>query len=332
MLDPSMGEHRSHATSPDRGSDARIDAFSPGSKPEAGSVEVIAPAGPVHAQRVRRGLAHVRRELGEPTLSANLERRCGYFAGADEERLAALRRALRDDRSRVLWAARGGYGCTRLLARLEPEPLRARPKLIVGFSDLTALLCWAWTRAGAVGIHGPVIGQLDELRPEDLERLWSLLAGELPPPLFVEDEATSLHGGRVEGRLFVANIEVLRSLIGTPFMPELRGSILALEEVGERPYRIDRALTHLLDAGCLRGVAGVAVGDLHGCVEPEDGGSQGWTAQEVVAERLARLGVPTLIGLPFGHHPRRNAALGFGVLARLDVEQGSLEQLTPVAI
>jgi len=291
---------------------------------------VIASSGPVDSDRLQRGLAHVRRRFGEPGLAANLTHRTGYFAGDDGERLAALDLALRDDRVDLLWAARGGYGATRLLARLDPAVLRRAPKLLLGFSDVTALLCWAYVHAGVPSIHGPVVAQLDELPEHDRERLWDLLAGELPPPLLADDHSVSLAGGRVEGPLIAANLEVLRSLIGTPHMPSLAGAILAIEEVGERPYRIDRALTQLLDSGSLRKLAGVVVGDLHGCIEPEHGGSQGWTAAEVIEDRLARLGVPVLTGLPFGHAPGRNASLGFGVRARLDADQGSLEQLEPV--
>ncbi len=292
---------------------------------------MFASSGPVHPDRLRRGLAHVRRRFGEPHLAANLERRSGYFAGDDGERLAALDHALRDDRAQLLWAARGGYGAARLLGRLDPELLRRAPKLLVGFSDITALLCWAWVHARVPSIHGPVVAQLDELPEHDRERVFDLIAGELPDPLVADERSAALHGGRVEGTLIPANLEVLRSLIGTPHMPALDGAILALEDVGERPYRIDRALTQLLDSGSLRGVAGVAVGDLHACVEPDNGGSRGWTADEVLEDRLARLGVPVLTGLGFGHAPGRNAALGFGVRARLDADQGSLEQLEAVS-
>jgi muramoyltetrapeptide carboxypeptidase len=297
-----------------------------------GWVHVVAPSGPVDLDRTRRGLAHLRQRLGAPTLASNLERRQGYFAGDDAERLAALDSALRDDRVGVIWAARGGYGATRLLGRLDAALLRARPKLLVGFSDVTALLCWAFVQGNAPGIHGPVVAQLDDLGEEDRDRLWDLLEGELPVPLLADESSTVLHGGRVDGRLIAGNLEVLRALIGTPYMPTLAGAILAIEEVGERPYRIDRALTQLIDSGALRGIAGVVVGDLHGCVEPEDGRSKGWSALEVCEERLARLGIPVLIGLPFGHVPGRNAALGFGVRARLDAEQGVLEQLEPLPI
>jgi muramoyltetrapeptide carboxypeptidase len=298
----------------------------------SGWVHVIAPSGPVDLDRVRRGLGHLRQRFGAPSLAANLEQRAGYFAGDDGERIAALGLALRDERAGIIWAARGGYGVTRLLARLDPELLRARAKLFVGFSDITALLCWAFVHGRVPGIHGPVVAQLDELGQPDRERLWDLLDGELPEPLLADEHSTTLHGGRVEGPLIAGNLEVLRTLIGTAHMPSLQGAILAIEEVGERPYRIDRALTHLLDSGALRGIAGVVVGDLHGCTEPEHGGSRGWTAQEVCEDRLARLGVPVLLGLPFGHVPGRNAALGFGVRARLDADQGALEQLEPLPI
>jgi muramoyltetrapeptide carboxypeptidase len=295
-----------------------------------GSIHVIAPSGPVDEDRLRRSLPYLRERCRTPTLATNLGLREGYFAGDDALRLQALELALRDDRAEVVWAARGGYGVTRLLDRLDPGPLRERGPLLVGFSDVTALLCWAWVSAELASIHGPVVAQLAELPEDDRRRLCTLLDHELPEPLIAEDDASVLTGGRVEGRLIAGNLEVLRSLIGTPFLPSLDGAILAFEEVGERPYRIDRALTQLLASGALRGVRGVAVGQLHRCREPEDGGSQGWSAREVVEERLARLGVPVVIGLPFGHAPDRNAALGFGVRARLDADQGALEQLDPV--
>ncbi len=296
----------------------------------AGSIHVVAPSGPVALDRLQRSLAYLRQRCPQPTLAANLAVREGYFAGPDSLRLQALQLALRDDRAEVIWAARGGYGVTRLLDRLDPGPLRERAKLLVGFSDITALLGWALTTCELASIHGPVVAQFAELSEDDRQRLWTLIDGEIPEPLIAEADASVLHGGRVEGRLIVGNLEVLRSLIGTPFLPSLNGAILAFEEVGERPYRIDRALTQLLASGALRGVRGVAVGQLHQCSEPETGGSQGWSAREVIEDRLGRLGVPVVIGLPFGHAPGRNAALGFGVMARLDADQGALEQLEPV--
>lgn len=294
-----------------------------------GRAHVVAPSGPVPAERFDRGLKVLRRALPlDYCLGANLLEQQGYLAGPDAARLDALHTAFADAGASMVICARGGYGATRLLPSLDPSALSAHPKVIVGFSDVTALLCWALVRAGVPSIHGPVITQLSTLRPDHVDRLVSLLQGEVPPPL-VAETATVLHGGTVEGRLIAGNLEVLRALVGTRFWPSLDGCVLALEEVGERPYRIDRSLTHLIAAGALRGVRAVIVGQLVGCEEPEDG-HIGPSAHEVVVERLRTLGVPVVTGFPFGHERTDNAPLPFGTMARLHADDGTLEFLEPV--
>jgi len=292
-------------------------------------VRVIAPSGPVAVERFERGLKVLRRRIDLEVIHAeNLLEQDGYFAGTDAQRLRATHDAFADPEAVAVLCARGGYGATRLLPALDPERLRAAPKPIVGFSDITALLCFAWSRAGVVGIHGPVITQLSALADEDVDRLVDMLRGEVPAPL-VADQGTALHGGTVEGPLVAGNIEVLRSLVGTRFLPSLAGTILALEEVGERPYRIDRALTHLLQSGALRGVRGILVGQLHECEEPATG-NLGPSAAAVVHERLATLGIPVVTGFSFGHDSHRNTALPFGTMVRLAADQCTLEMLEPV--
>lgn len=299
---------------------------------------MVAASGPVPEDRLERGLGVLRRSFAareagselEVVEAPNLRTRRGYFAGDDEARLAGVRAAVLDEEAAAIWCGRGGYGATRLLPRLDATALRSRGSTapFVGFSDVTALLCWAWTAAGVRGVHGPVLAQLGELPEADVERCLELVRGEVPMPLEADGEASMvLCGGTVEGPLIVGNLEVLRSLVGTPWFPELDGAILGLEDVGERPYRIDRALTQLLTSGVLRGVRGIVVGQMHGCVEPERGGSQGATAPEVIAERLGRLGVPVVTGFGFGHAPRRNAALPFGVRVRLHADDGVVEIL-----
>jgi muramoyltetrapeptide carboxypeptidase len=292
-------------------------------------IHVVAPSGPVAAERLARGIKVLRRALrADVVVADNVHEQDGYFAGSDAVRLAALHLALADAESDAIICARGGYGATRLLGALDPERLRAQPKPIVGFSDITALLCWARVRAGVASIHGPVVTQLASLPPDDIDRLVDLLEGRVPPPLTAEPGMV-IGGGTVEGPLIVGNLEVLRSLVGTRFMPSLQGAVLGLEEVGERPYRIDRALTHLLSSGALRGVRGVIVGRLDGCEEP-DGGLIGPTAAEVVVERLGTLGVPVVTGFEFGHGTSRNAALPFGGAVRLHADDCTLECLEPL--
>jgi muramoyltetrapeptide carboxypeptidase len=293
-------------------------------------VRVIAPSGPIPVERFDTGLRVLRRRIDlDVVLAPNLLEQDGYFAGNDAVRLAAVHEALGDAETRAVLCARGGYGATRLLGALDPERLRRQPKLLVGFSDVTALLCWAWVRAEVTSIHGPVVAQLAGLADEDIDRLLELLGGGVPMPLHA-DAGEAIAGGSVEGPLVAANLEVLRSLVGTRFMPSLAGTVLAIEEVGERPYRIDRALTQLLSSGALRGVRGVAVGQLLRCEEPEDG-NVGPSAHEVVIERLRTLGVPVVTGFPFGHDSARNAALPFGARVRLDADACAIEFLEPVA-
>jgi len=272
----------------------------------------------------------LRRHLDLDLLIAdNIHEQEGYFAGSDGLRLSCLHHALGDPEARAILCARGGYGATRLLGALDPGRLREHPKLLVGFSDITALLCWAWVCAGLPSIHGPVITQLSTLGPDDIQRLVDLLCGEVPAPLEAS-EGTVIHGGTVEGPLIAGNLEVLRALVGTRAMPSMSGAILAIEDVGERPYRLDRALTHLLSAGALRGIRGVAVGQLAGCDEPE-GGLYGPSGLQVVVERLSTLGVPVVTGFPFGHGTEHNAALPFGARVRLAADDCTMLFLEPVA-
>lgn len=293
-------------------------------------VHVVAPSGPVPADRLGTGLA-VLRDLvpGEISLAPNLTMRAGYFAGDDRARLAALQVALADPTIDAVVCARGGYGMTRLLPLLDPARLAAAPKLLLGFSDITGLLAWSLAQVGLASVHGPVVAQLATLCADDRERLALLLRGEDPGSLSAETGAI-LHGGVVEGPLFAGNLEVLRSLLGTRAFPDLSGCVLALEEIGERPYRIDRILTQLLTSGALRGVRGVAVGQLVACDEPETGNPDSPTAEEVVLERLGVLGVPVVTGFPFGHSSDRNAALPVGSVVRLDAEHAALTMLEPL--
>ena len=292
-----------------------------------GRVHIVAPAGPVPAERLEKGIRVLRRCIDvECVRSANIHDQSGYFAGDDRTRVAALHEAFRDPEATAIICARGGYGLTRILGSLDPELLRRHPKVVIGFSDITALLCWVSSRVGLHSIHGPVATQLSTLSQRDVDRLVGMALGEIPAPLEAT-EGTTVHGGKVTGTLVAGNLEVLRSLLGTRFFPALDGTILAIEEVGERPYRIDRTLTQLLSAGALRGVRGIAVGQL---MTPSESNDVGPTATEVVVERLSTLGIPVVLGFGFGHDEFHNAAIPFGTPAELDADNGTLTCLEPV--
>jgi len=283
------------------------------------TVRLVAPSGPVPRAELDAGIA----ALGDRyrlRFDGRLFESEGFLAGPDEHRLAELDAALRDTEARAIVMARGGHGLLRLLPFLDPALLRAAPKPVVGFSDGTALLAFA-ARAGVAAIHGPVVTQLGRLPADDRSALGRLL--EDPAPGLLCEGLTLLVPGRARGPLLGGNLEVFSRLLGTPHLPDLGGAVLVLEDLGERPYRVDRLITHLDLCGVFGAVAGVVVGDFSGCVEPEATRGSMPTAEEVLCERLGRLAIPVATGAPVGHGAR-NRALPYGTLVDLDSRSGTL--------
>lgn len=229
-----------------------------------------------------------------------------YLAGEDAERATALVDASRSGAD-ILWMGRGGYGGARSLAHLAVAPC---PLPLWGFSDGTALL-GHWVGQGWPCWLAPPIVQITRLDGSSRERLARALAGEIAP----FDELVALVPGRARGALAGGNLAVLASLVGTPHMPRLAGSILVLEDLGEVAYRIDRMLHQLLFAGAFAGVLGVVLGTFTGVST-----SEARLVERSLAGFFSRLGLPCAGELPVGHGDR-NAPLplGRGWLATLEV-------------
>jgi muramoyltetrapeptide carboxypeptidase len=290
-------------------------------------IRVEAPSSPFPEDKLKAGVARLKDAGHEVDLSAAVLRgRHAYLNGSDDERRRSLLEALRADVD-VIWLARGGYGLTRILPQLSLE-LPFRAPTVIGFSDASAL--FAHVRASGARVpcvHGPLATTI-AAEPEEtfqhalavLERrargrLWPTLAREGRRPL------------SVEGWLFASNLCVLTHLVGTASMPRLDGAVVVLEEIHERPYRIDRMLTQLLHSGALHGVRAVIVGHLTGCEEPmPQGGARvpAPTPASVFEERLQSAGIPVVTGLEVGHQPP-NWALPLG--ARVRVTESSLQLL-----
>ena len=285
-------------------------------------VRVIAPSGPVPKEAFAAGL-EVLRARYDVRHDDGVFAREGYLAGSDERRLAELTAALADRDARAIVMARGGYGLMRLLPFVDAGALVANPRPIVGFSDGTALLAFA-ARAGVASIHGPVVTQLGNLATGDQRALFERL--ETPGPSLLLDGLEGLIPGRVRGPLVGGNLEMFSRLIGTPYLPDVSGAILFFEDLGERPYRIDRLISHLDLAGLFSAASAVVVGDFSGCREPEATREGSPTADEVLMERLGRLPIPFAIGGAFGHGTR-NRALPYGTLCELDTTTGTLTAL-----
>ncbi|MGC4122447.1 MAG: LD-carboxypeptidase [Myxococcales bacterium] len=215
--------------------------------------------------------------------------------------------------TRAVFCARGGYGAMRLLAKLTLPKIH---KPLVGFSDVTALH-GAMQAAGRVSVHAPVVTHLGALGASAAEPLFELL--ERPGARPVLRGRPVVEGRPVEGPVVGGNLSVLTRLIGTPFMPPLDGAILFFEDVGERPYRLDRMWQHLALSGAFSRLRGIALGEFEDCGEPKGG----WTAEEVLGDLARATGLPCVIGLPVGHG-RANQPFPLGARARLDSAAGTL--------
>ncbi|WP_242394943.1 S66 peptidase family protein [Anaeromyxobacter oryzisoli] len=280
-------------------------------------VRVIAPSSPFDPEQLARGVEVLERRLGLVVRRRDdLGARRGYLAGDDARRLAEWREAVADPDARAIFCARGGYGAMRLLPAIDPAPLLARPKLVVGFSDLTAIHA-ALNRAGLATVHGPVLTQLGRAPDAAVAHLEALLrraapaaSSGAPPPGAGLSGTGTIRPGRAAGPLLGGSLTLLAHLCGTRWLPELRGAILLLEDVGEKPYRLDRYFTQLRLAGALDGVAAIALGQFPGCDTPDLRGA------DVVRELAAGLGVPAIEGLPAGHEDA-NFAVPLGARATL---------------
>jgi muramoyltetrapeptide carboxypeptidase len=278
-------------------------------------VAVIAPASGFERGAFEAGLALIGSRYHAEHGSGVFERH-RYLAGSDARRLAELTAALADPDIRAVFCARGGYGATRLLGRLGPHPPVGPAKLLVGFSDITALHLWLQAN-GRASIHGPVLTQLARLPESTRERLFGLLESKVPAPALA-GTATYV-GGAAEGPLLGGNLSVLTRMLGTPFMPPLDGAILLLEDQGERPYRLDRMWTHLQLAGVFERVRGIALGSFTSCEEQD----APYSGADVLRELAESTRLPCAAGFPVGHG-EVNEPVPLGARVRLDADSARL--------
>lgn len=293
-------------------------------------VAVLAPASPIDRDAFDRGVTELR-ELGfEPVFDERALASTGYLAGSAAERAAAFQQAWDDPDVAGIVAVRGGYGSAQLLPLLDAAALRRTAKPVLGCSDLTALLAYLTTGCGVVGFHGPMLVTL--ARGEDGYDRASLLGclavpaplGALRPP-----GVEAVRGGTARGTLLGGTLTLLAASLGTPFAfspPE--GYVLFLDDVGERPYRIDRMLTQLRQSGLLRAASAVVLAEFPDCRD-----AAGRDARSVCGELLADFRGPVLFGFPSGHTSGPALTLPFGVTVTVaaDANPGLIVEEAAVA-
>jgi len=285
-----------------------------------GTLGLAAPGGPVDPERVAAGEALLRKAGFRTWRRDDLTAQRGYLAGDDERRAEELMQLVSDPEIDGIVCARGGYGCDRILPRLDAAAVRAAAKPLVGYSDVTALLLWQQCCAGLAGFHGPMLEHGGELDEAALEALLAQLTGQVALPVVLSGEGRG--GGCSEGTLVGGSLTLVSASLGTPWEIETEGAILLLEEVNEQPYRVDRMLQQLRAAGKLEAAVGIGFGDLSTCVGDRYGASVG----QVIEEMVEALELPCATGLPFGH-TRSNATWPVGGRATIDGGAGVLRIL-----
>jgi muramoyltetrapeptide carboxypeptidase len=267
---------------------------------------------------------------------AHLLARRGYFAGTDEQRAADLNAMFADPEVRAIQCVRGGWGSARLLSLLDWQAIARNPKILLGYSDITALLLALHAKTGLVTFHGPVglsqwnpfsVGYikrvLQDAEAVTFENLKEIDEDDLT---VVENRVQTLRPGTARGRLLGGNLTVLTSLVGSDYLPDWNGCILFLEDVEEAPYRIDRMLTQLRLAGILQKARAVIWGNCTGCRPGEGYGSL--TITDVLQDHLLSLGVPVWSGAMIGHIDRQ-FTLPVGLEVEVDATAGSIRMLEP---
>lgn len=279
-------------------------------------VALVAPASPFSRDEFESGLVELRALGFEPVYDESVFTRTGYVAGPPGMRAAALLRAWQDPSIAALIAVRGGYGSVHLLPFLDPAPFAAAPKAFVGYSDTTAILAWLTLQCGVVSFHGPMIERRlsSGVAGYDRDTFERSLCRAAPVGEIRHPALHALRAGEAAGMLIGGTLTQLTASLGTPFaFNPPRGAVLFLEDVAERPYRIDRMITQLKLAGILSRASAIVFGEFTRCEEP--GGDPG--IRDVLSELVADFDGPVLFGLPSGHTAGPLLTLPFGVRARV---------------
>jgi muramoyltetrapeptide carboxypeptidase len=291
------------------------------------TVALVAPSSGVSDAEFNRALQNIENLGLKVKLGKYVRETNGFLAGTDDQRAEDLNRALADEEAAAVWCIRGGYGLTRILPKIDFAAIRKNPKPIIGYSDTTALLLAAHQAIGLVTFHGPGGSSFQsEYTRKHLTAV--LMESAAPHKIELSPEYASRNDllyktqvitpGKAKGRLIGGNLSLITALAGTPFaLREVKGKILFLEDVNERPYRVDRMLVQLAQSVDLRKAAGIALGIFDRCEPPNDNSQ---TVIDVVRDLLGGLGIPVIYGLSFGHI-RDQFTLPLGIEAELDTQK-----------
>jgi len=285
------------------------------------TIGISAPAGPVKREKLERAVLRLHDSGYRTKLSANVFQSDGFLSSDDETRASELHRFFHDSDVDAVWAARGGVGTSRLLNRLDFETIVSSRKPFIGFSDLTAVQWALWAKHRYITFTGPLAVEFDDALSAATEQCaWDVLSGDAENVLeyFPKHKLDIVRGSvsQIIAPALPGNLTMIATLLGTPWMPDLRGVMLIIEDIAEPPYRVDRLLFHLRNAGCLQNLAALIVGDF------------GWDESDEAARAQLRRSVldatsgtsyPVIFNFPYGHgRDRATLPVGAPLSLRLD--------------
>lgn len=265
--------------------------------------------------------------------------RYGYFGGTDEERASDVNTMFADPEVDAILAFRGGWGCNRILPRLDYSTIQQHPKALIGYSDITGLLVAIYARTGLVTFHAPSgLSTWNAFTADYLRRvLFDAEAVLMTNPTETgdtlaqtENRIQTIHSGTVQGPLVGGNLTVLSALMGSDYLPDWTGHLLFLEDIGEAVYRIDRMMTQLKLAGVLDQISGFIFGHCTNC-GPDSGGYASLTLEEVLNDHVRPLGIPAFRGAMIGHI-RDKFTVPVGITAEMDADAGTIRLLEPAVV
>lgn len=296
------------------------DLLKPPAVPEGARVAVIAPASSARAELIEQGMAALRARGYDPVPGKYARgKQPPYFSGTIAERLADLHAAFADPEVKAIFTTRGGYGSNYLLEGIDLDLVRANPKPLVSYSDLTAVQTWLFDQTGLPAFHGPLVaGDFSREGGVHDASLNAALTGGLVEA-GPQEGLRILKPGRAEGALYGGCLSILTASLGTRFAPQTEGTLLFLEDVGAKPYQIDRMLRQMVLAGKFDGVSGIVFGEMLECASPNTAPD---FLDQVILGVLDWFDGPIGIGLRSGHVSRANVTLPFGVRAELVLEEG----------
>lgn len=291
------------------------------------TIGVIAPASPASREEVDRAKEGLENLGFQVVMGRSCYHQHGYLAGKDQIRAMDINHMFADNHIDGIINLRGGYGTPRILSMLDYPMIRKHPKVFVGYSDITALHIALNKLCNMVTFHGPMAGVeiMKDLDAYTKHHLLAQISGQIESINNPEGMPLQiLEGGMAEGTIIGGNLTLIVSTLGTPYEIDTKDKILFIEEVGERPYKVDRLLTHLNNAGKLEDASGILIGDFKGCDPLDD--EESLSLMEVFEEIILPLKKPTLYQLQAGHCTP-NITLPLGVQVQMDANRGMIRMM-----